>query len=128
MKQVVLCVDDEAVILLALKLKLKKALGNSCLVESAYNGKQALEILRELSDSDSEVKLVITDWLMPGMRGDELLRIIKKDFPSVRGIMITGQADRDSIEAVIREGLVEGVFGKPWSEKQLLNAVRKCLE
>lgn len=120
--------DDEVIILIALKMKLTQALGKDYLIESAHNGRQALEVLWELSGKDVIVKLVITDWLMPGLKGDDLLRQIKKDYPDTRGIMITGQADRDSIEAVKREGLVRAVLDKPWSDKRLMDAIRECLE
>lgn len=120
--------DDEAVILIALKMKLKKTLGPDYLVESAYNGRQALEIVQELSDRGVAIDLIITDWLMPGLKGDDLLRSVRKQHPAMKGILITGQADRDSIEAVKKEGLARAVFSKPWNEEKLLTEIMKCLE
>ena len=41
--------------------------------------------------------MIISDWLMPGMKGDELLIRIHELFPKVVKIMLTGQADEVAV-------------------------------
>ena len=127
MKKAILCVDDEVIILIALKMTLKRHYGSEYIIESAGSGRQALDILEELTTRGVDVRLVITDWLMPGMKGDDLLREIKREYPPVKGIMLTGQADRKSVDRVKSEGLADTVLYKPWSENSLHSALKKSL-
>lgn len=56
-------------------------------VLDAENGKEALKISREYNDS---IDLLITDILMPEMRGDDLLRAVKKERPDITALFISG--------------------------------------
>lgn len=127
MRRAILCVDDEAVILLALKFLLKGAFGNEFRIESAYGAEEALRILEEEEREGVDVRLLITDWLMPGRRGDELIRSARALKPDLRSILITGQAEEDVLAHLVRENLVHAIFRKPWNESRLLDAVRECL-
>lgn len=80
MKPVILCVDDEKIVLNGLKEQLKCRLNNYS-IEVAEGGDEALEIIKELQEDSIELPLVICDYIMPGMRGDELLKIIHKILP-----------------------------------------------
>ena len=62
------------------------------------DGEEALEVLDELSEEGIKTIVIISDWLMPGMKGDELLVQIHKRFPNTVKILLTGQADREAIE------------------------------
>jgi DNA-binding NtrC family response regulator len=128
MKEVILCVDDEAVILLAMKFLLKNALGTSYLIECASRAGEALEIMSELKEKGFTVRLLITDWLMPGLKGDDLLRTARGIQPGLRSIMITGQAKQKVLDDLIAEGLVDSVFYKPWNEEAFMRTVKDCLE
>jgi two-component system, sensor histidine kinase and response regulator len=64
-KPVVICVDDEPTVLESLKIDLKRILGDSCLIETAEDGSEALELFEELQQSDEyEVALVLADYIM----------------------------------------------------------------
>lgn len=128
MRRAILCVDDEAVILLALKFLLKGAFGNEFRIESAYGAEEALRILEEEEREGVDVRLLITDWLMPGRKGDELIRSARAVKPGLRSILITGQAEEDVLASLVRENLVHAIFRKPWNESRLLDAVRECLD
>jgi len=128
MRPAILCVDDEAVILLALKFMLKSAFGSQYRIESAYGSDEALEILREAPNDGVEVRLLISDWLMPGLRGDDLIRAARELEPDLPCILITGQAEDEVLSSLAKENLVRAIFKKPWNEKRLLETVRECLE
>ena len=114
MENKLLLVDDEEGI--------RKVLGISLTdigyeVFTAKNGEQALEIFRE------EIPpIVLTDIKMPGMGGIETLTEIKKKYPLVEVIMLSGHAD---VESAI-EGMKQGAFDylmKPCDMDQIIAKV-----
>ncbi len=125
-KKVIVCVDDEAIILMALRQELKNNLGDKYLYDSAMNAREALQVIEDhLLEGDTEI-LVITDWLMPGMKGDDFLIFLREKHPEIRSIMITGQADNEAIERVLNEVGTCTVLGKPWTTAELIQAVEFC--
>ena len=44
-KPVIICVDDEPTVLESLKIELKRVLGDSCLIETAEGGEEALDLI-----------------------------------------------------------------------------------
>ncbi len=73
-KPVILCVDDEQMILTSLKSELREAFRDDYIIETAEGGEDALEVFDELQEDEYEVPLIISDYLMPDIRGDELLK------------------------------------------------------
>jgi len=125
--QVILCVDDDELILNSLEMQLKEHLGDHYLYEFAENADDALEILDELETDGYNTLLVISDWLMPGLKGDNLLIKIHKKFPKVIKVMLTGQADQEAIERSKAEANLFACLAKPWSTSDLINTIKKGL-
>ena len=96
----VLLVDDEEDFVEMLSLRLG-ATGEK--ITSAHSGKECLDVLEE---HGNEIDVVILDIKMPGMDGIETLKEIKKRFPLVEVIMLTGHG---SIETAV-EGMKLGAF------------------
>ena len=94
----VLLVDDEKDFVEMLSLRLNEV-GEK--VTAAYSGKECLESLE-----NKEIDVVILDIKMPGMDGMETLGEIKKRFPLVEVIMLTGHG---STETAV-EGMKMGAF------------------
>jgi len=94
----VLLVDDEKDFIEMLSLRLKEV-GEKITV--AYSGQEALDTLEK-----DDIDVVILDIKMPGMDGIETLREIKKQFPLVEVIMLTGHG---STETAV-EGMKLGAF------------------
>jgi CheY-like chemotaxis protein len=124
-KKAILCVDDEAIILLSLVQELRRAFGSQYIYERAMDAQSALEIVGELALEDIEVIFIISDWLMPGMKGDEFIEIIKERYPGIKTILITGLADEEAIERVKKVASVLAVFKKPWNSKVLIETIAK---
>lgn len=95
----ILIVDDEAPFLDVMSKRLSM---RDLTVLTAESGERALEILAE----ESKMDVVILDVKMPGMDGTETLVEIKKDYPLVEVIMLTGHA---TVENAI-EGMKKGAF------------------
>lgn len=125
-KNAILCVDDEPILLLSLVQELKREFGNRFSYETAFNPSEALEFVDELFQSGVQVILVLSDWLMPEMKGDEFLIKIHQKHPQVKSILITGHADAKAMERLKTEANTIAFFPKPWDSKQLMEQVRAC--
>jgi DNA-binding NtrC family response regulator len=120
--QVILCVDDEPGIL--------RSLGR-CLSSEGYEVLQAAcaeEALKVLESRFGKVDLIIADQRMPRMQGDEFLRLVNERYGKRRAIMLSGYADVDGLSRVISDGRIAKFIAKPWSNDDLLQAVRSVLK
>lgn len=126
-KPVILCVDDEKVILQSLRTQLQAAFGEAYIYEVAEAPDEALEVIEELHEEGAQVTLIVSDWLMPGMKGDEFLIRVHQEYPQIIKIMLTGQADESAIERAKREANLYSCVLKPWSDTDLLNTIKAGL-
>ena len=127
-KAVILCVDDEKVVLESLKRQLKQAFGNNYQYEEAENADEALELIDELTQENIGIILIVSDWLMPGMKGDEFLIKVHQVFPKIVKIMLTGQADEAAIERAKEQANLHCCLYKPWSQTELVETIKSALE
>lgn len=126
-KPVIICVDDEPTLLESLEVSLKRFLGNEYLVETASDGEEALELLLELLAEEYEVPLVISDHLMPYMKGDELLKRIQEISPKTLKILLTGQTDLDAVAKVIEYVNLYRYIPKPWQPEDLQLTIKEAV-
>jgi CheY-like chemotaxis protein len=122
-KGVLLCVDDEVIVLTALKDQLRRAYGSDFVVEVAESAEEALELLDELSEQGHTVLVIVSDWLMPGMKGDEFLVQAHQRFPTVVKIMLSGQAEQSAVDRVRREAGLHEFLSKPWNAAELVESI-----
>lgn len=125
--QVILCVDDEESILESLKEQLKRYFGSQYLYELANSADEAMEILEEFETDEIEVLVIVSDCLMPGMKGDEFLVQVHRKYPHVTTIMLTGQADSRAIARAEQEANLYRCLYKPWREEDLVETIRAGL-
>lgn len=115
MKTVLIIEDDN--IMRRLERELCTRLG--CGVLDAEDGTEGLRLFKE-----NRIDLVITDWLMPGMSGREVVRVLKTLDPGVKVLIVTGA---DHVEDPARYGAV-GVIEKPFRTQQFMAEVNGYLE
>ena len=118
-----LCVDDEAIVLSTLREQLRRNFGDRYLYETAQNVDEAWEVIEELVADGVRILTIVSDWLMPGTRGDEFLIAVHRRFPQVVTVLLTGQADDEAIDRARREASLHAHIAKPWSEQELVAAV-----
>jgi PAS domain S-box-containing protein len=118
-KPVIVCIDDEPDVLNSLKIELKKAIGDRCIIETAEGGADALELLADLQADEYEIALVLSDYIMPDIKGDELLRRIHERSPDTLTIMLTGQADLEALSNAIKYAKLYRYIPKPWQNEDL---------
>ncbi|MBF0118534.1 MAG: response regulator [Desulfobacterales bacterium] len=126
-KTTIICVDDEEIVLTTLKEQLKVHFESDFSIEVAESGEEALELLDQLNQDKIEVPLVISDHIMPGIKGDELLRRIHSLLPKTLKILLTGQADIDSIGNAVNYANLYRYISKPWNQDDLILTVREAV-
>lgn len=127
MKGTILCVDDEPVVLHSLKAQLRRRFQDDFHFEMAESVDEALELLEDVHDPQSDL-VVISDWLMPGMRGDEFLAQVSKNHPNAVLILLTGQADQVAITRARSQADLEECINKPWVEDVLSEVIANGLK
>lgn len=126
-KHGILCVDDEKIILQSLRKQLARNFGDRYRYEIAESPEEALEVIEELVADSIEVLVIVSDWLMPNMRGDEFLILVHEKFPNITTIMLTGQADGAAINRAKEYANLYCCISKPWDEAYLVETVGMAL-
>jgi len=126
-KPVILCVDDEGLILASLREQLKRFFENEVIVETAESGTEALEIINDFIEEGIEPPIVISDQIMPGMTGDEFLAEVHQKFPKSNKILLTGLAVKEDIINAVNNANLYRFISKPWNDTDLNLTVREAL-
>lgn len=115
----ILLVDDEASILLSVNRSLSKT---GYKVDMANNGEEAIEKLDKGS-----YDLVITDLLMPGLTGIDVLKAAKKTNENINVIILTAHGTVDSLVNAKKNNVTDYIL-KPVNTSDLHFRVSTCLE
>ncbi|MEM9272490.1 MAG: EAL domain-containing protein [Cyanobacteria bacterium P01_F01_bin.143] len=126
-KTAIICVDDEEIILSSLGAQLKRSLGKDYDIELASSGDEALDLCAELTAEGIAIAVVISDQIMPGMSGDEFLIKLHADYPKTLNILLTGQAEADSVGNIVNAASLYRYITKPWDETDLILTVKEAL-
>lgn len=110
----VLCIDDEARILRALKALFRD--------HEVYTTTDPQEAIRWASAHDVDV--VVCDQRMPKMQGIEVLREIRIAHPRAMRVLLTGYADLNAVIGSVNEGEVFRYVNKPWDNTELRHIVQ----
>lgn len=106
-KRAVLFVDDEEMVLKSIR---------RCLLDESYHkyyaksGQEALEILQR-----EEVHVIVVDMIMPEMDGLELLKIVKKQYPNIINMVLSGYSQPVKTMMAMYEVGIYRYISKPWS-------------
>lgn len=115
-------------VLVALKAQLREAFGDQHIIEVAQSGVEGLEILDELVVQGHIPLVVISDWLMPGMKGDVFLMEARKRFPYVITVMLSGQVDETALRQLREQACLHHFIEKPWDCDNLIRCIKNELE
>ena len=91
-------------------------------VLTAFDAKQALDVLRQ-----HKVNVVLTDLMMPGITGLELLRAVKQVSPEVEVVLMTAFGSVEAAVSAMRDGAYDFVE-KPLRRLPIVKSVRKAIE
>ncbi len=116
----ILVVDDEVKICNALRFCLRT---EGYRLRFAHSANEALELLKsEPSD------LIISDHLIPGMTGMNLLKLVRDRHPDCIRILLTGHADMEIVIQAVNQGEIYRFLTKPWDNEELKMTLRFALE
>ena len=116
----ILIVDDEENILNALQRAL---MDEDYTIETAGNGIEAMEKLKTYA-----ADIVLSDNMMPGISGLDLLQQVKQLYPDIISILITGRSDVKITIAAINQGAFFRFLLKPWDDEELKMTLRTAFQ
>ncbi|MGB3691409.1 MAG: adenylate/guanylate cyclase domain-containing protein [Spirulinaceae cyanobacterium] len=126
-RPVIICVDDEPIILESLARELYQVLGDDYLIETVETGEEALELVEEFLAEKYHIPLVLSDYIMPNIKGDELLKRIHEIAPQTLKILLTGQASVEAIGNGIKYANLYRYLAKPWQQEDLSLTVTQAI-
>ncbi|MBX7059163.1 MAG: response regulator [Leptospirales bacterium] len=121
------CVDDEVSVLETLREQLREHFGGSHEIEIASSAEEALQLIDDIEKSGGVVEVVITDQVMPGMKGDQFLEQINKTQVDCIKILLTGQAGLDNAIHAINYGGLNRYVEKPWNMDTLRRDIEELI-
>lgn len=125
MKKMVLFVDDDIRVLNSLKNQCREEFGNNFIYEMAESAEEGLEILDEYELDSESIVLVVSDWLMPGMKGDAFLIEVHKRLPQIKKVLLTGQADDKAIDNAKANADLHRYLSKPWNAQDIFTILKE---
>lgn len=124
----ILCVDDEEMIVDALKIELVNNISSDIHVETATSAEEALLIVNESLKQGDRFILVISDQRMPGMTGEVLLSRLDKIIPHSLKILLTGYTNLDAVQYAINNASLFRYIQKPWEQEDLILTVKQAID
>jgi two-component system, probable response regulator PhcQ len=122
----IMLVDDEPHVLSSLQRLLRlhpPASGKPFIVEAYTSPTEAIDAAHERA-----IAAVICDYRMPGLDGIETLRRLKEVQPLMGRILLSGSREFDTVVDAVNVAEVGRIVIKPWSDAELLSAVRDAIE
>gem|GEM_PF-245814 len=117
----ILCVDDEANVLKALK---RIFLDEDYQVLTASSGSEALSLLA----GHQPIQVVLSDYRMPEMDGIAFFKEVHDRWPDTIRVVLSGYADTATVVAAINEGQIYKFIPKPWNDEELKVTIAKAVE
>ncbi|WP_196894212.1 response regulator [Aureivirga marina] len=117
----VFLVDDHEIVLNGLKIMLKEEKKLS-IIDIAFNGRELLEKLNE-----KKPDIVLMDITMPILDGIETSKILKKEFPKLKILILTTYTDEKTVKKMLKVG-VDGYILKDSSRETILQAILKLMK
>lgn len=117
----VLFVDDDEIVLKSIRRILTDESYDKYFAKS---GADALEILQR-----EEVHVIVVDMIMPGMGGLDLLQIVKKEYPNIVSMVMSGYAQSADTMMVLHQVGIYRFIAKPWTfDEDFRTVIRRAID
>lgn len=116
----VLCVDDEINIINTIRRQLCDL---DVEVHGVLSADEGLRFLRQTQ----HIHVVISDFRMPGMSGIDFLKIVLRERPDARRILLSGYADAGAVQEALAENKLFTLLHKPWKVEKLVAIVAEAV-
>jgi len=113
-------VDDEAINLELFQLTFLNELD----VLTALSGKEGLEIL----ETNSDIKVIISDLKMPVMNGLDFIKQIKSGNKEKVCMLLTGYIESEIVMEGLNKDLIHRYLIKPWEKDELLRTIQEAFK
>jgi DNA-binding NtrC family response regulator len=113
-KRILICDDEEGI-----RESLKLILENDYDLVFSCSGKECLEKL----ENQTDIKLVLLDIKMPKQNGLEITREIKKNYPEIPIIIVTGYKSTEIAQETIEAGAIDYIV-KPFESREIINKIK----
>src|SRR6056297_4156439 len=120
-KHTLLLVDDDANVLKSLQRLFRQ--NKDITVLTAEDARSAAKLLKQ-----KPVDLLISDERMPQVEGHKFVQYVKKTYPSIIRIILTGFADTEAMKMAVNRGEVYRYLFKPWDDNELMVTVKNALK
>ena len=124
----IICVDDQQEVLDSVMRDLRP-LTSHVRLEEASSVADCMQHIDQIDEDGDHVAIVISDQVMPGETGTELLGKVASDrrFTKTRKVLLTGQATHADTINAINDGHIDNYIEKPWQPEKLLATVKRLL-
>lgn len=111
-----------------------------CLVDDDYSVVSLIEIMLNKAGFDvvvcldpldalaqceaGNIGVLISDFMMPGFTGLEVLEVLRQKYPTVVRVLLTAAPQEPEVREAMASGLVEHLLEKPWGRSELLRVVQ----
>ncbi|MFD1907427.1 response regulator [Paenibacillus rhizoplanae] len=119
----VLIVDDEILVRQGIKYVLDWEQEGFQIVGEAANGREALNSLQTL-----QPHIIITDIVMPVMDGEELTRLVKRDYPATEVIVLSSFSEFHYVRSTFQHGVADYILKPKLEAGALLQVLKKTRE
>ncbi len=118
----ILCVDEEREISKALQ-QLFSA-DNQYSIITAESGEDGLVIM----DKEKNIRLVVSEYQLPGMNGIDFLCQVYKEYPETIRVVLSGYVDTAAVVDAVNLGRINKYIHKPWNDDELKEAISYALQ
>lgn len=118
-KPVIICVDDEIFLLNSLRETINSFFNEKVYTVITESGPEALELIKHYKKNGNDIPVIISDYIMPVMKGDVFLREAHKLLPKSKKILLTGQATLEGVRNAINWAELYRFIVKPWDNLDL---------
>lgn len=126
MEAAILAVDDDIMVLNALRMQLERNF-KEYVLEFAQNVDEAIEVINQLRGNSIKLIVIVSDWVMPLKNGDVLAKYVKSIDENVKVVVLSGKLEESKVESYITSNTIDKVIMKPWDEANLMDTIKSVI-
>ena len=111
-RKIILCIDDNIEVLKSLRFQLRQHLMRDIRIILAEGSEDALSTLDALDLSRNDMLLIVSDWLMPNINGEDLIKLIEHRWGPIMTIVLSGHITPEAKERLVSLQQVISVMGR----------------
>ena len=124
-RKIILCIDDNIEVLKSLRFQLRQHLMRDIRIILAEGSEDALSTLDVLDLSRNDMLLIVSDWLMPNINGEDLIKLIEHRWGPIMTIVLSGHITPEAKERLVSLQQVISVMSKPWDGEKLTRLIAR---